>query len=295
MPAMKFIHIACAILVPLLWGVQYAVIKAGLAVFPPLFFAGLRFAVIALIVIPVSGRLAKREVVPVAFISIFMGGVNFGGSFIGLTHSPAGIAGVAIQLWTPITLVLAWPLLGERPSARVIVGVALAFVGVLLAVADPSAAVPVVPTLFVIGSAFGLAAGNVLTKMLGRFDPVKLFAWMSLFTAPQLLLLSLCIESGQVKALFEATATEWMAFTYTVFLGGIAAFSIWFWLISRFSMARVAPYTLLQSFFSIVAGVGFRHEALTPALIAGALICVAGVALTQIRLSGPFSHRIHAP
>ena len=40
---MNAVHIACAVLVPLLWGAQYTVIKVGLAVFPPLFFAGLRF------------------------------------------------------------------------------------------------------------------------------------------------------------------------------------------------------------------------------------------------------------
>jgi O-acetylserine/cysteine efflux transporter len=60
--SMSVLHIACAILVPLLWGTQYVAIKVGLAVFPPLFFAGLRFALIALLLIPIVGRLKKREI-----------------------------------------------------------------------------------------------------------------------------------------------------------------------------------------------------------------------------------------
>lgn len=289
---MSVLHIACAVLVPLLWGAQYAVIKVGLAVFPPLFFAGLRFAVIALLLIPLVGGLQKRDIGPVLLISIFMGGVNFGGAFIGLIHSPAGIAGIANQLWTPFTLLLAWPLLGERPSFRAIFGMALAFGGLALSVADPTAAAPIVPTLLVIGSAVGLASGNVLTKRFGPFDPLKLFAWMSLFTASQLLLLSLLLESGQVDAIVRATSAQWTAFGFTVFFGGITAFGIWFWLIARFSIARVAPYALLQSFFSIAAGVVFQDEPLTAALVAGAVICVAGVAFTQLSLPQSFLKKI---
>jgi len=59
---MKAIHIAAVLLVPLLWGLQYVVIKAGLAVLPPLFFAGLRFAVIAAILIPFVGRIRGPEI-----------------------------------------------------------------------------------------------------------------------------------------------------------------------------------------------------------------------------------------
>ena len=278
---MKPIHIVAALLVPLLWGFQFVVIKAGLTVLPPLFFAGLRFAVIAAILIPVVGRIRLQEIRPIFLISLFLGGVNFAGAFIGLTQAPAGVAGITNQLWTPFTLMLAWPMLGEKPSARVMLGVGIALCGVALAVVDPGSKIPAVPMLFVLVSALGLAVGNVLTKKFGPFDPVKLFAWMSLFTALQLLGLSLAVEGGQVAALRSASSSEWQAFAFTVILGGIVAFITWFWLIARYSMARVAPYALLQSFFAIGAGVAFRHEPVTPLLIVGAVVCVSGVAISQ--------------
>ena len=278
---MNVIHIVAALLVPLLWGIQYVVIKSGLTVLPPLFFAGLRFAVIAAILIPFVGRIRKPEIWPIFLISLFMGGVNFAGAFIGLTQAPAGIAGIANQLWTPFTLMLAWPMLGEKPSARVMLGVGVALCGVAFAVVDPGLEVPLVPMLFILVSAIGLAVGNVLAKKFGPFDPVRLFAWMSFFTGFQLLGLSLIVESDQIHAFQSASSSEWLAFAFTVMLGGIVAFITWFWLIARFSMARVAPYALLQSFFAIGAGVAFRHEPLTPMLMLGAIICVSGVALSQ--------------
>ena len=181
---MKPIHIVAALPVPLLWGFQYAVIKAGLTVLPPLFFAGLRFAAIAAILIPFVGRIRRPEIRPIFLISLFLGGVNFAGAFIGLTQAPAGVAGITNQLWTPFTLMLAWPMLGEKPSARVMLGVGIALCGVAMAVVDPGLKIPPVPMLFVLVSALGLAVGNVLTKKFGPFDPVKLFAWMSLFSKP---------------------------------------------------------------------------------------------------------------
>ncbi len=290
------LEILCAVLVPFLWGMQYAVIKAGLAVFPPLFFVGLRFAVVAALLLPFVGRPTGRELRLFLLISIFIGGLNFGLVFIGLTKAPASVTGIANQLWTPLTLLLAWPLLGERPSLRAILGVAIAFGGVTVAIVDPTVAVPIVPTLFIVGSAAALATGSVLSKRYGPFDPMKLMAWMSLFTVPQVLIVSAFVEKGQLLALSSATPSAWLALSYTIFLGGIAGFGLWFWLVSRRSLARVAPYTLLQSPFAIAAGVLFKHEPLTPALVAGALICIAGVAITQrSSRSGkaPEQHRAH--
>lgn len=56
--------------------------------------------------------------------------------------------------------------------------------------------------------------------------------------------------------------------------------------------AQLAPYALLQSFFSIAAGVVFQDESLTAALVADAVICVAGVALSQLSLPQFFFRKV---
>jgi O-acetylserine/cysteine efflux transporter len=74
-----------------------------------------------------------------------------------------------------------------------------------------------------------------------------------------------------------------LAFAYTVLFGAVAGWGLWFWLIARCSMTRVAPFALLQTVFAVAAGVVFLHEPLTPTLVAGAVICIVGVAITQSR------------
>jgi O-acetylserine/cysteine efflux transporter len=283
---MSPIQMVCALLVALFWGVQFVVIKVGLTAFPPLFFVGLRFAAVAAILLPFVGRPTRREIGPMIAISVFFGGLNFALFFVGLGQGLASVSAVANQLSTPFTVLLAWPFLGERPSPRVVIGVALAFGGVALTVAEPDAAVKIVPTLLVIAAGFALAIGSVLTKRYGPFEPLKLMAWMSLFTVPQVMATSFAIEHGQLASLHTASLTAWLAFAYTVLFGAVAGWGLWFWLIAHCSMTRVAPFALLQTVFAVIAGVVFLHEPLTAALVAGAVICIAGVAITQSQSFG---------
>jgi O-acetylserine/cysteine efflux transporter len=279
-------QITCAVLVPLFWGLQFVVIKIGLAAFTPLFFVGLRFAAAAALLLPFVGRPTLRELGPMIAISFFFGGLNFGLVFVGLGQGLAGVSAVANQLSTPFTVLLAWPLLGEWPSPRVIIGVALAFAGVALTAVEPSASVKILPTLQVIAAGFALAVGSVLAKRYGPFEPMKLIAWMSVFTVPQVMAASFLIEHGQFASLHTASLQAWLAFGYTVLFGAVAGWGLWFWLIARCSMTRVAPFALLQIVFAVIAGIVFLHEPLTSTLVAGAAICIVGVAITQIRSVG---------
>ena len=287
---MSLLEILCAILVSLMWGVQFVVIKLGLAAFPPLFFVGLRFSVVAALLLPFVGRPTRRELGPIVAVSVFFGGLNFALTFVGIGLGPAGVSAVANQLSTPFAVLLAWPLLGERPSARVFIGVALAIAGVALTAVRPGASMQVVSTLCLVGAGFAWAMGSVLTKLYGLFEPLKLMAWMSLFTVPQVLACSALIEHGQFASLAAADRSAWWAFAYTVVFGALAGWGLWFWLIARCSMTRVAPYALLQAVFALAAGLLVLHEALTPLIAAGAVLCIAGVAVTQ---SG--SHRAARP
>ena len=81
---MSAIQIACAVAVPLLWGYQFVAIKAGVTEFPPLFFLAVRFLAIALLLIPFVKRPTRRQFGPVAAISVFLGGLNFGLFYVGL-------------------------------------------------------------------------------------------------------------------------------------------------------------------------------------------------------------------
>ena len=282
---MSLIQIVCAVMVPLLWGYQFVVIKAGLVEFPPLFFLGLRFLVMALLLIPFVKRPTRREFGPVAAISVFLGGLNFGLFYVGLGLGSGSMSAVAYQLATPFTILLAWPLLAERPSLMTSGGVLLAFLGVVVLMAGPGLSANAIPILLVVGAAFAFAVANVLTKRQGPFDPLMLTGWSALFTVPQVMLMSLFLERGQLATLATADDRGWLALAYTVLIGGIVGFGVWFWLIARCTIARVAPFGLLLPVFALISSVLFLGDRMTPTLIVGALLAISGVAITQVRSS----------
>ncbi len=249
------------VLVPLLWGYQFVAIKVGVMEFPPLFFLGLRFLAIALLLVPFVKRPTRQQLGPVAAISVFLGGLNFGLFYVGLGLGSGSISAVAYQLAPPFTVLLAWPLLAERPSLTTSAGVVLALGGVVVLAAGPGLSANALPLLLVVGAAFAFAVSNVLTKRYGPFDPLMLMGWFSLLTVPQVMLMSLLLEHGQVASLVTADQRGWLALAYTIFIGGIAGFGLWFWLIGRCSMGRVALFGLLLPVFALMSSVLFLATA----------------------------------
>jgi O-acetylserine/cysteine efflux transporter len=283
--AMSALQIVCAVAVPLLWGYQFVAIKVGVTEFPPLFFLALRFMAIALLLVPFVKRPTRQQLGPIATISVFFGGLNFGLFYVGLGLGTGSTSAVVYQLATPFTILLAWPLLAERPSLTTSAGVVLAFIGVVVLTAGPGLSANALPLLLIVGSAFAFAVSNVLTKRHGPFDPLMLMAWSSAFTVPQVMAMSLVLEHDQLASLVTADDRGWLALAYTIFIGGIVGFGLWFWLIARCSMNRVAPFGLLLPVFALISSVLFLGDHMTTKLIVGGLIAILGVAITQIRPS----------
>jgi O-acetylserine/cysteine efflux transporter len=277
-------ELCAALLVPLIWGIQFVTTKVGVDSFPPLLFVALRFAGVAVLFLPFTRGASRREILACAFISVFFGGLCFGLTFAGLHLTTAGITAVVAQLMSPFTVLFAWPLLGERPSAKVFVGLVIAFVGVALATVDPGAGVPVAAALLVLGGAASQGVGNVLAKRLGPIPPMRLMAWLSIFTVPETLLASLLLETGQWQAVRQADLPAWGSLAYATFLGAAVGFALWFWLLGRLPMSRVAPFALLQTVVAMVIGIVVMGDEMTLPLVLGALLCLLGVLLTQIRL-----------
>ena len=149
--------------------------------------------------------------------------------------------------------------------------------------AEPGPSANALPLLLVVGAAFAFAVSNVLTKRYGPFGPLMSMGWSSLLTAPQVTSMSLLLERGQLASLITADQRGWLALAYTIFIGGIIGFGLWFWLIARCSMGRVAPFGLLLPVFALISSVLFLGDRMTPKLIVGGLLAISGVAITQVR------------
>jgi O-acetylserine/cysteine efflux transporter len=284
MIAMSLKDSMLALLVAFLWGAQVTAVKIGGAELPPILMVAMRYAIIALFLLPFLRRCRREHLVPMTVIASVTGTLHFGLLYCGIARVDASTSAIIYQLATPFTLILASVLLGEVLKLKVVAGIALAFAGVLVLLVSSAANATLSGMLLVALAALAFAVGSVLTKRLGPLDPLALSAWTAALAAPQLLLWSFFQESGQWGNVLTASSQAWWAMLYTALSGGLLGFGLWFWLLGRNSMQQLSPYLLLVPVFAIAVSQVLLAEGISQRLLFGAALTLLGVALCQLRL-----------
>lgn len=122
------------ILVNLAWALNTIVSKiaVGTLGLPPIFYAGARGAIVALVLLPLL-RLKPAQLPLVLVTGLSISGGSFALLYLGLLTASPSAAGIVMLSGVPLTVVFAILLLGERVRWRRGLGILLTFVGVLLA------------------------------------------------------------------------------------------------------------------------------------------------------------------
>lgn len=277
-----------ALLVAFFWGAQVTAVKIGGAELPPILMVAMRYAIMALFLLPFLKNVKRQDFVPMITIATITGTLHFGLLYCGIARVDASTSAIIYQLSVPFTLVLAFALLGEVLRVRVLVGILLAFGGVLVLLAKPSESESSIGMLLVALAALAFAIGSVLTKRLGPLNPVALSAWTAVISAPQLLLWSFIQEGEHWAGVYTASAQAWWAVVYTALTGGLLGFGLWFWLLGRNSVQQLSPYLLLVPLFAIFISQIVLAEMADLRLIIGGALTLLGVTLCQLRLSWNF-------
>ncbi|MBL6935883.1 MAG: EamA family transporter [Alphaproteobacteria bacterium] len=287
---MKPVHIFLMILAMACWGFNFVVIKTGLPELPPLLMLALRFSLVAVLLVPFM-RPPTGRIVEIARISMILGFFHFGLLFWGLTQVEAALGAVVIQLQLPFAVIMAILLLNERPSTASLIGTAIAFAGVILIGSRAEFQGNGVYLLLIVLAAAGWAFSNIPIKRLGPINVFTLNGWISLFAAPQLLALSLMLESGQGEALMTAGWRGYGAVAYMALISTIAVYGMWYYLLGKYPMSQIVPYTLVAPLAGILGGTMILGEELTEMMVLGAAATLAGVAIIVFASAQPVAAR----
>ncbi|MET7940328.1 EamA family transporter [Streptomyces sp. NPDC005302] len=280
---MRPAHIALAVLVAAVWGVNFTVIEVGLDHFPPLLFSALRFLVAAVPAVFLVGRpkVAWKWIVAVG---LALGVAKFGLLFIGMDAGmPAGLSSLVLQIQAVFTALLAFAFLGERPTRVRVAGMAVALCGVGLAAVDEGTAGPLGAFALVIAAAACWGVSNVLTRKASPPDPLNFMVWVSTVPVLPLLGLSLLTE-GPSRDLDALRALDWQGagvVVYVAWITTVFGFGAWGWLLHRHPASTVAPFALLVPVFGMSSAALFLGESVGPLRWASAALLVGGVALTS--------------
>lgn len=283
-----------ALLVAVFWGVNFAVSKAGLTHFPPLLMIALRFALVAVLLVPFVQR-PRRRLAEIALFSVTLGLLHFSLMFSGLARVDAAVAAITIQIQVPFAALLSAILYQDPPGWRRLLGMALAIAGVAILAGEPRTSSALWAVAMIVAAAMVWAVSNIQMKRLVDVDGFALNGWMALLATPQLLLASLIMEDGQWRAVTTAGWADWGAIAYQSVVVVILCYGLWYGLLRRHSVNQVMPVTLLVPLFGVLSGVVFLGEALTWTLAAGGAATIAGVGIIVSRRPALVEPKTRAP
>lgn len=272
------------LLVTLIWGGTFVMVKEATAAYPVLPFLALRFTLAAVAMLAISWRRLKSLSWPGVGAGALLGLFVFGGYLfqtLGLQYTTASKAGFITGLSVVIVPMLSALLFSRRPSKEALIGVGLATLG--MALLSLQAGVRVARgDLLVLACAFSFALHIVgVSRFAGDADPLAL-------TFVQTLVVALASGiSGLVLGVEwpRPSGNVWAAAAFTGIIATALAFSIQM-AMQRFTTAtHTALIFSAEPVFAALFGVMLANDVLTAQHVVGGLLILAGTIVSEIRWS----------
>jgi O-acetylserine/cysteine efflux transporter len=283
--SMKPAHIALAVLVAVIWGIAFVISKVGLESFTPPQLTALRFIVAATAAIWLPRPNIPWPMLIAIGLTVFTG--QFLLQFFGIAYGmPAGLTAVVSQTQALFTVLFAAIIIGDKPSAKQIVGMLIAFAGLLMIGSTIGGTITVLGFSLTLASAISWAIGNVLVKRLPKVDMLHLMVWASL--VPPLPALAISFALDGPGALWSSLAhASWSGIGAPIYLGLLAsvfAYAIWGNLLQRYSTGAVAPFALLSPCVGAIASAIVFGEQFGPVRVVGIVFMLIGIAIVAVPL-----------
>jgi O-acetylserine/cysteine efflux transporter len=281
-------HSALAVVVAVLWGINFVAIDLGLhpngREVPPLLFVAMRFL---LVVFPFILFIRKPDVgwKAILGVGLFMSAGQFGLLYLGMALGmPAGLASLVLQAQVLFTILLASRFLGERPSRRQLLGVVLGIAGLGVVALGRSAVAPVLPLMIVLAAALSWAVGNVVARHSKAASGLGLVVWSGAVVPLPLAGLSLAVDGPDTvwATISDLQPATILSAVYTAVFASLVGYGIWNRLLSLYPSSDVVPFTLLVPVVGMSAAWLVLNEIPTLAEVMGGLILLLGVAIAVL-------------
>jgi drug/metabolite transporter (DMT)-like permease len=280
-----------ALLVTLLWSSSFVIIKIGLAEIPPLIFAGARYFIAFLVLLPLLFRkdtaeeiknLSRRDWIKLIALGIIFIMITQGAQFFGLSLLPSVAVSLMLNFTPIVVAVLGIFLIHEIPTARQWTGTVLFIGGILVYFFPVSFEGSEGLGLLVMGiGVLANAGAAVLGRDINRSHRLKplTITGISMGVGSVLLLsIGIIIQGIPSVSMLNIILLLWMAIINTAF-----AFTLWNLTLRSLSAmeSSIINGTMLIQ-IAVLAWI-FLGEEITLQEGAGMLIAGIGAVLVQLR------------
>ncbi len=267
------------------WALGWPAMKFLIREWPPLFARGLSCLAAAALLAMVARHMGESLAVPkhavprlifASFTNVFawMGFSTL--TLKWLTVGEAVLLVFTMPIWATL---LAWPLLGTRPSTRGVgaLVLGLAGVGVLLGGKDFSIDGGKLPgVVFALGAAMFFALGSILNRAPLPIARAASVMWQVGLAGPPMLLLGLLFENPDLGGL---TATGWAALIYMTVVGMTLCYLTWFATLRHLRPEMASIGMLLVPLIGVISAATIFSEPLGWREAAALCLTLSGVTL----------------
>tara|TARA_B100001123_G_C15338220_1_gene1033704 strand:+ start:5293 stop:6162 length:870 start_codon:yes stop_codon:yes gene_type:complete len=268
-----------AISVPLLWGIGFVITKPGMEYFPPMLINGLRWSITGLVLVwwfPIP----KPYLIKLFFISFISCTLQYSLTFSGLNIIDASSAVLFVQFEVPFGILIAFFLLKERPNIQNLIGLVIAFVGLIVLSGAPNLEGKYLGVALVLSGAFTWSLGQVFVKPITqKLNGVIITAWFGILAGPQLIIASQLIEGNVIDHIISANYQGWLIVLYLALLMNALGYSIWYYVLGIFTINKILPVMLLLPVTGVITAIVFLGERPGLKVYIGGIIILIGVSI----------------
>jgi drug/metabolite transporter (DMT)-like permease len=239
----------------LIWSSAFTSARILVTNAPPLTVSALRFLIAGLIALTIaramgqSWRLTPQQWRLTILFGICQNALYLGLNFIAMQTVEASVAAIIASSLPLLVALAAWLISGETVRPLGMAGLAAGIGGVLLIMGSRITqgvdlagvglcAVAALALTFVTLAVRGASAGGNMISVVG---------WQMLIGCAALAVPALLSETREANL----TPVVIAAFGYTVFVPGLIATLIWFWLVGRIGATRAATFHFLNPVFGV--------------------------------------------
>lgn len=276
---MNIKDIALAIIVALIWGSYFSVSKIALSSFPPFLSGGLRFLILFILTFPFFFKDSPP------FKNILFLSLAYTASSSALYTAISNTVNVApliliYQLNVPIAVLLGVIFLKERFSLIKSLGLLLAFIGLIFVTeVSYNSAISIGALSLVIFAAILFAFYNLIVKDTSSYYILTILSRMSLLIFPQLILLSFFQETWPLVENIQFSSI--VALFYKVIICTLLANFSWIYLLSKYPLSKIMPFTLLTPVFGCFITTIAFNELIELRLLLGGAVVMIGLILIE--------------
>jgi len=279
-------HLAIYVMLCLIWGSTWLVIKVGYGGLGPFNVAALRFLIASIVLAPIvplfraSWPSTRTEWTLVVWVGLVLFAADYGLIYWGEQFLDSGLTSILFALLPLVTIGFAHLYVpGDRISGRKLAGSVVAFGGIVALFGDRVRLDPagLGPMLAIVTSTVCAAAAGVATKRHGgNLHPASLNAPAMLIGAAALGAASLAAGDGLALPL---DAPTWSAIVYLAIAGSVITFLGYFTLLKSWSVTSLSFISVFTPAIALFLGFVFLDERPTISSGAGAAMILGGVAL----------------